>query len=246
MTIIIEIDRKKKYLEAYYMGPVSDNELIESWKGFYESGEWIPGIPEFIDLSALDDNSKISPQGIKKLSEYCRNVFINEGLDIVIVSVYAPNQYSYSLMKSYQRVSRNSASIISIFNNRREAKSFIEGSSHATYQHKINNMSDIFDVMKEGVCIISRDYEIQYANPILRKEFGGYKNKKCYQYFCGRDTICTWCKNIQVLDGKTMRKKWYSQKTKKTYDLIDTSFLNPDGSLSVIEIFRDISDITKK
>ena len=163
MTIIIEIERRKKYLEAYYIGPVSDNELIESWKGFYESGEWIPGIPEFIDLSALDDNSGISPQGINKLSEYCKNLFINEGIDLVIVSAYAPNQYSYSLMKSYQRVSRNSPSIISIFNNIRESKAFIEGSSHATYHHEIDNMNNVFDVMTEGVCIISRDYEIQYA-----------------------------------------------------------------------------------
>jgi hypothetical protein len=48
-----------------------------------------------------------------------------------------------------------------------------------------------------------------------------------------------------VLTGKTVRKKWYSQKTKKTYDLIDTSFLNLDGSLSVIEILRNISNIMK-
>jgi hypothetical protein len=146
-------------------------------------------------------------------------------------------------MKSYQSFSKNSPSIITIFNTFKEAKAFVKGSSHASYQHTMNNMKNIFDVMDDGVCIINRDCYIQYANPVLIKEFGGYNKKKCYQYFCGFDTICPGCNNIQIFAGKTVRKKWYSKKNQKSYDLIDTSFLNPDGSLSMLEIFRDINEI---
>jgi len=35
---------------------------------------------------------------------------------------------------------------------------------------------------------------------------------------------------------------WYCPKTQKTYDLIDTPLRNPDGSLSKLEIFHDVTE----
>jgi signal transduction histidine kinase len=39
-----------------------------------------------------------------------------------------------------------------------------------------------------------------------------------------------------------VRWEWHSDKTGKTYDLIDTPISNPDGTTSKLEIFRDITD----
>jgi signal transduction histidine kinase len=44
------------------------------------------------------------------------------------------------------------------------------------------------------------------------------------------------------LAGKTVRWEWYSLKNERTYDLIDTPLKNPDGSISKLEIFRDITE----
>ncbi|MCK5343237.1 MAG: PAS domain S-box protein, partial [Candidatus Heimdallarchaeota archaeon] len=53
---------------------------------------------------------------------------------------------------------------------------------------------------------------------------------------------CPWCKNEDVFSGKTVRWEWYSFKNQKTYDLIDTPLKNPDGSISKLEILRDITE----
>ncbi|BBO75525.1 hypothetical protein DSCW_29420 [Desulfosarcina widdelii] len=241
MPIIIEIDQKRQYLTASYKGTVSDDEVIGAWKGVYEGSEWTPGMPELIDLSALDD-AKVTLQGFREVSDYCSEVFRRERLSNVIVSVFAPRRFQHNLMKSYRMVNKNSPVNTMLFNNFEDAKAFLEGCSHTFIQNEIQKMKKVFDAMADGVCIINEDHSIQYANSAMEIDFGDYKRKKCYEYFLGKRTVCSWCKNPQVFSGETIRRDWYSPKTKKTYDLIDTFFENPDGSLSIIEIFRDITE----
>jgi len=104
-----------------------------------------------------------------------------------------------------------------------------------------DNLKNIFEAMKDGVYIVNQQYDIQYVNPVLVKDFGVYEGRKCYEYFHDRMEVCPWCKNPDVFAGKTVRWEWYSFKNQRTYDLIDTSLKNPDGSLSKLEIFRDIT-----
>ncbi len=105
-----------------------------------------------------------------------------------------------------------------------------------------DNMKSIFEAMEDGIYLTNQHFDIQYVNPILKKDFGNYKDKKCYEYFHDRTKVCPWCKNLEVFAGKTVRWEWFSSKTGKTYDLIDTPLKNPDGSLSKLEIFRDITE----
>jgi signal transduction histidine kinase len=100
----------------------------------------------------------------------------------------------------------------------------------------------VLEAMKDGVFIVSRQYNVEYINPALKEELGPLNTKKCYQYFHDRNDPCPWCRNDEVFAGKTVRYEWTSYKTKKTYDLVSTLIYNPDGSLSKLEIFRDITE----
>ncbi len=104
---------------------------------------------------------------------------------------------------------------------------------------KLNN---IFDAMEDGIYIVNQQYDIQYVNPLLQKDFGIYEGRKCYEYFHNIQEVCSWCKNPEVFAGKTIRWEWYSSKNQRTYDLIDTPLKNSDGSISKLEIFRDITE----
>jgi len=105
-----------------------------------------------------------------------------------------------------------------------------------------DNFINILDSMEDGIYIVDQNYDIQYVNPILKKDFGPYEERKCYEYFHDRREVCPWCKNKEVFEGKTVRWEWYSFKNQKTYDLIDTPLRNLDGSTSKLEIFRDITE----
>lgn len=105
-----------------------------------------------------------------------------------------------------------------------------------------DNFFNILAAMEDGVYIVNRELDIQYVNPFLSKEFGSFEGRKCYEYFHNRKTICPLCKINEVFDGKTVHWEWFSEKNGKTYDLLDTPLKNTDGSISKLEIFRDITN----
>ena len=113
--------------------------------------------------------------------------------------------------------------------------------SENRYITERNKLRNIFTAMQDGVYIVDKDYNIEYVNDILIKDFGDYSGKKCYQYFHGRDSVCDKCKNDRVQNGETIRWEYFSEINAKTYDLIDTPLYNDDGTIFKLEIFRDIT-----
>jgi PAS domain S-box-containing protein len=110
-------------------------------------------------------------------------------------------------------------------------------------RYEREKLINILDSIPDGVYIVNGQYDIEYVNPFLQKIYGPVNGQKCYEYFEGQKEVCSWCKGQEVFkDKKTCRWEWYSPKTKKTYDLIDTPLINPDGSISKLEIFRDITE----
>lgn len=109
-------------------------------------------------------------------------------------------------------------------------------------QFERDKLTNILDSMEDGVYIASNQYEIQYINPALQREFGPPNGRKCYEYFYDRRDICPWCKSQDVFKGSTVQWEWHCPANDKTYDLLDTPIKNPDGSISKLEIFRDVTD----
>lgn len=105
-----------------------------------------------------------------------------------------------------------------------------------------DKLTAILGSMADGVYIANKDHDIQYVNPVLKETFGSPEGKKCHEYFYDSADPCTFCKNEEVFAGKTVRWEWTSPKYGKTYDLIDTPIKNADGSISKLEIFRDITE----
>ena len=108
-----------------------------------------------------------------------------------------------------------------------------------------NKLINILDSTEDGIYIANQNYDIEYINLVLKKEFGPIKGRKCYKYFHGRKKVCPWCKNQEVIKGKTVRWEWYSFKNHRTYELVDIPLKNSDGSVSKLEIFRDVTERKK-
>jgi PAS domain S-box-containing protein len=108
-----------------------------------------------------------------------------------------------------------------------------------------NKLKGILDSMSDGAYIVNPQYEILYTNPVVEKEFGPVKGRKCYEYFHDHPDLCSWCKAQEVFAGKTVRWEWSSLKTGRTYDIFDTPIMGPDGTLCKLQFIRDISDRKK-
>ena len=105
-----------------------------------------------------------------------------------------------------------------------------------------NLLKGILEVIPDGVYIVNEKCDIEYINPVVKREFGAVNGRKCYEYFRNRKEVCPWCKNAEVFAGKSVRWEWHSLKNGKDYELFDTPFKNADGSISKFEIFHDITE----
>ncbi len=118
--------------------------------------------------------------------------------------------------------------------DRRKAEEALEGER--------NKLKGILDSMTDGVYNVNEQYEILYTNPVVEKEFGPVKGRRCHEYFYELPNVCSWCKAKEVFAGNTVRWEWYALKTGKTYDLFDAPMTGPDGTRCKLQFRRDISD----
>jgi PAS domain S-box-containing protein len=115
--------------------------------------------------------------------------------------------------------------------------------SRETIARQRDQIANILNSMVDGVYIANQQYDIEFVNRALETQFGAVEGRKCYQYLNDRKEVCPWCKNRAVFyEGKTVHWEWYSEKTGRTYDLMDTPLKNADGSVSKLEVFRDITE----
>ena len=109
-------------------------------------------------------------------------------------------------------------------------------------RHERDNLVNVLEAMDDGVAVVSAHLDVEYVNPVLVRDFGQYHGRKCYEYFHGHDEPCSWCMMDDVIAGKTVHTEWCYPRNDKTYDLLDTRIVNPDGSVSKLKMFRDITE----
>jgi PAS domain S-box-containing protein len=103
------------------------------------------------------------------------------------------------------------------------------------------NITKILKSMEDRVYIVNQQYDMEYINPALKKEFGPNDGKKCYTYFRNRKEPCTGCRIEDVFKGKTVRLERHYPRIRRTYDVVETPLRNKDGSLSKLAIYRDVT-----
>jgi len=102
-------------------------------------------------------------------------------------------------------------------------------------------LTSIFDAMLDGVYLIDAGFSVEYMNDVMIEDFGKGIGGKCHQIVYGREKICPWCRAKEVFGGKTVRWEQYVQNLDQTYDLIEFPLKNPDGTISKLCIYLDIT-----
>jgi signal transduction histidine kinase len=109
-----------------------------------------------------------------------------------------------------------------------------------------NKLLGILDQMREAIYIVNPDYGIEYTNPSTERAFGPVNGQKCYQYLNGTQaTVCPWCKNYEVFNGKDFTWEWNSTKNNKVYDCFDAPLVLQNGIRCKLKIMHDITDLKR-
>lgn len=138
-----------------------------------------------------------------------------------------------------QRV-RQRTEELSQANSELQAENVVRRRAEQAVQLERNKLKSILDAMDDGVYIVNQHYDIEYANPVLEREFGTLDSRKCYAYLYNRTDVCPWCPNATVWQGLSVRRE-HTFADGKTYELFDTPLANADGTLAKLALFHDIT-----
>jgi|GEM_PF-1855194 len=101
----------------------------------------------------------------------------------------------------------------------------------------------ILSEMSEGVVVENDHYQIEYMNRSLIERFGNCVGQKCYRAFIGRQRPCPNCSVREIIHKGKKRFEYTARDAAgRSYELVATPLHHPDGSVSVIEVIRDVTE----
>ncbi len=105
-----------------------------------------------------------------------------------------------------------------------------------------NKLLSIVDSMADGVIITGPDYRIRFMNAKMVKEFGQGTGSTCYEHLHKVDAPCKQdCKIPDVINSGEV-KNWECEfPDGRTYEIVAAPYVDTDGTVCQISIFRDIS-----
>ena len=98
------------------------------------------------------------------------------------------------------------------------------------------------DLMPDGICVINRQCEIEYVNSVMEKQWGPVGERQCWAYFRDQQGPCPICESAGAFAGQSASREWFSEKTRRTYELFTMPLNGPEGETTILEIFRDITE----
>ncbi|MEI6209757.1 MAG: Cache 3/Cache 2 fusion domain-containing protein [Desulfuromonadales bacterium] len=109
-----------------------------------------------------------------------------------------------------------------------------------TSEKKYRSIIDSFDGL---MYICSKEYRIEFMNRNLIERTGwDATGESCFKALHGLNSICSWCVNEQVFEGKTVHWDTRSPKDDRWYEIHNTPVYNADGTVSKQAIITDITE----
>ncbi len=97
----------------------------------------------------------------------------------------------------------------------------------------------------EGLVIIDPDYQIRYMNQVMIGWFGDGTGQNCHRLLVEQEAPCPFCRLAKVIEqGKTVSYQ-PTVADGRTFDVVATPFANSDGTTSMLQVVRDITQRKK-
>ncbi|MDA8142160.1 MAG: PAS domain S-box protein, partial [Desulfobacteraceae bacterium] len=107
---------------------------------------------------------------------------------------------------------------------------------------KALNLVEILNALEDGIYITSPDHTVEFMNRAMIEQFGEGVGKKCYEVVNSSEVLCPWCRAKEVFSSSTgVSSEIYIPHRDKTYRIIEVPIQNLDGSISKLNIYRDIT-----
>lgn len=102
---------------------------------------------------------------------------------------------------------------------------------------------EILDSLPAYVILLSRDYQVPFANRYFTLRFGESSGRRCFEYLFNRREPCENCETFNVLKTNATHKWEWLGPDGRNYDIYDFPFADYDGSTMILEMGIDITDM---
>jgi PAS domain-containing protein len=112
----------------------------------------------------------------------------------------------------------------------------------AVVESERDKLLKIVDGMADGIIITGPDYRIRFMNANMVNALGEGTGLPCYKHLRNLDTPCQQgCRVPDVINRKEIEKWECSFPAGKTYEVVAAPYVDSDGTVCQISIFRDIT-----
>lgn len=112
----------------------------------------------------------------------------------------------------------------------------------ATVESERDKLLKIVDGMADGIIITSPDYRIRFMNSKMMDAFGEGTGLTCYAHIRNLDAPCQQdCRIPDVINNKNIDKWECNFPSGKTYEVVAAPYVDTDGTVCQISIFREIT-----
>jgi len=105
------------------------------------------------------------------------------------------------------------------------------------------SVSDAMGEIGIGLFIVDADYRVRYMNAVMKEWFGDQTGKTCYSSLAGMSEQCTYCRIDEVIRGNCTAHYTPTTPSGRIYDIIATPIQNLDGTISKLEVIRDVTEL---
>lgn len=99
----------------------------------------------------------------------------------------------------------------------------------------------ILSHLVEGVCIINKDYQIEYQTEVSQRYFDNCVGEHCYTAMKQAGIPCEKCVMHQAIRKKTSQSGEFVTSRQQIFEAIYNPFTDLDGKQKVIVLFRDVT-----
>ena len=125
MAITFSPNQEAGYLISRFTGEITDDELLNSYKEYFENEDWIPLSKEIVDLSELDKTT-VTSDGMRHLASYIENILSERGITTYHTAIYAPHDLTFGLSRIYDAMTDKSPEFVMVFRQLSDAVSWIK------------------------------------------------------------------------------------------------------------------------
>lgn len=249
-----EIEEHKKTLmtlnnQQLLFEKVEEVALIGGWEYSFDLNKvvWTNGLyrvfevdPNTFDSSSLEANYGLfNEESRKTLEQAIENAFKHNKPYDLELKITTPKGNSKWVWSSGQPEVID-GKVVRIYG------SLMDTSERKAVEENLINerqrFKQILDEFPLGIHIVDKDYNMEFLNSQMAKEFGKHNGEPCYEYLYNLNSPCKNCNHDKVIKGQACVQTWKSDKNGKLYEVYDIPLNNVDGTISRLEVFLDITE----